>query len=177
MFINPHTAIEEGWVSGISDPETQIQPNAIDFTLDHLYTVDYRETFVISNESKIHRGGEKMETNIEDFWELPNSWYGVYDGMSDVTVKLPEGVVCMLIIRSTLNRNGLFLTSGLYDSGFEGPIGFAIRNGSGPVRIKRGTRVGQIMFIRSESNGLYAGGYNREAGQHWTESEGGKDVE
>ena len=121
------------------------------------------------------RGGKPMKINEAGFWTMPAK--DIFDGMSNVTVKLPEGVACMLIIRSTLNRNGIFLTSGLYDSGFEGPIGFTLRNDSGVAFIKRGTRVGQIMFMSSDSAGLYSGGYNRKAGEHWNESIGGEKSE
>ena len=34
MYISPQVAIDNGWIKGITDPEKQIQPNAIDFTLD-----------------------------------------------------------------------------------------------------------------------------------------------
>jgi len=172
MYINPKTAIEQGWVTGVTDPDKQLQPNAIDFTLDVLFSINENNTFVISEEGKVMRGGGEVDPTIDrasdiPFWNIqPNS---VYDGMSNITVKLPEGVACELIIRSTFNRNGIFLTSGLYDSGYEGPIGFAVHNRSGLAKIAVGTRIGQIKFVASDSAGTYAGGYNHEAGSHWSE--------
>lgn len=177
MYINPKTAIDNGWITH-SDLQTSedwkkyLQPNAIDFTLDVLFSINENNTFVISEEGKTMRGGSKLDTIIDrssgvSAWNIqPNS---VYDGMSKITVKLPEGVACELIIRSTFNRNGIFLTSGLYDSGYEGPIGFAVHNRSGPAKIAVGTRIGQIKFVASDSAGTYAGGYNHEAGSHWSE--------
>jgi hypothetical protein len=67
-----------------------------------------------------------------------------------------------------MNRNGVFLLSGLYDAGFSGSIGFIIYNMAGQALIGVGTRVGQIIFARSDSAGLYAGGYNTDPGQHWS---------
>lgn len=178
MFINPKTAIENGWVSGIHDPEKQVQPNAIDFTLDTLFEVHTENQFVVSEKGKHMRGGAKMnpvpdrrikhETG-EDmlFWHLRDH---LYDGMSDVYVDLPEGVAAMLIIRSTFNRNGVFLTSGLYDSGFKGHLGFILHiRANGMTSIAQGTRIGQVMFVASDSAGMYAGGYNHEAGTHYSE--------
>ena len=104
-----------------------------------------------------------------EFWHLPADC--VVDGMSNITVDLPTGVACELIIRSTFNRNGIFLTSGLYDSGYQGPIGFAVHNRSGKAKIGVGTRIGQIKFVASDSNELYAGGYNHEAATHWTDKD------
>lgn len=172
MFINPNTAIENGWITGITDPEKQIQPNAIDFTLDKLYSIS-DNLFVISEEGgKQMRGGSEMAPVPDrasgiNFWTLQAG--RVYDGMSNISVDLPEGVAAMLIVRSTFNRNGIFLTSGLYDSGYKGHIGFAIHNRSDIARVGVGTRIGQIKFVASDSAGMYAGGYNHEAGSHWSE--------
>lgn len=175
MYINPKTAIENGWITGVTDPDKQIQPNAIDFTLDKLFQIGEAE-FVISEEGKQMRNSWQIEAAPDRgqdsdlaFWTIePNS---VYDGMSNIAVDLPEGVACELIIRSTLNRNGIFLTSGLYDSGYKGAIGFALHNRGALAKIAVGTRVGQIKFVSSDSAGLYAGGYNHEAGTHWTDNE------
>lgn len=172
MFINPNTAIAEGWITGITDPEKQVQPNAIDFTLDKLFNIGEAE-FVISEEGKQMRNSwERLPVPDRgselEFWHLdPHS---VYDGMSNIAVDLPEGVACELIIRSTFNRNGLFLTSGLYDSGYKGAIGFALHNRGASAKVGVGTRVGQIKFVTSDSAGSYAGGYNHDAGTHWTDN-------
>ena len=168
MFINPKIAIENGWITGIVNPEKQIQPNAIDFTLDKLFTINDFNTFIIDEDSKKMRGGVEVNswqgrTTEREYWTIEK---GVYDGMSDIYVDVPDGVACMLIIRSTFNRNGIFLTSGLYDSGFKGHIGFAIHNRGGRAQIGVGTRFGQIIFVESENALQYAGGYNHEAGEY-----------
>jgi len=171
MFINPKIAIEEKWITG-EFSDKSVQPNAIDFTLDKLFTINHEEAFIISEDSKSMRGGEEIEAHYdeENFYEWWPIDIGVsYDGMSDLYVKLPEGVACTLIIRSTFNRNGIFLTSGLYDSGFEGHIGFAIHNMSGPASIAKGTRIGQIMFVQSDSAGMYAGGWNHGNDTHYSQ--------
>jgi len=174
MFINPKTAIDKGWVAGITDPDLQVQPNAIDFTLDTLYGIN-ESVFFIGESGKQMRGGTAMTPSTQwngsetsDYWRLEGG--GVYDGMSDVYVDLPEGVAAMLIIRSTFNRNGLFLTSGLYDSGYKGHLGFALHNRSnGIAMIEPHTRVGQVIFVASDSAGMYAGGWNHEEGTHYSD--------
>lgn len=170
-LISPKVAIEKGWIKGIENPEKQIQPNALDFTIDNLFKIDEDKPFIISEESKTMRGGDKVDP-VEGYWELDG--HSVYDGLSNIYVDLPEGVACKLIIRSTFNRNGVFLTSGLYDSGYKGSIGFAIHNRSGKAFIAPGTRVGQIEFYASDKNGKYEGGWNHEEGTHWSESENGE---
>jgi len=165
MYINPKLALEQGWIDGIVNPDTQIQPNAIDFTIDTLFSIDNSTPFIIDEDHKQMRGGQKVDVDAQGYWIIePNT---VHDALSNIYVNLPEGVAANLIIRSTLNRNGLFLTSGLYDSGFKGNVGFALHNMSGVAKIKPGTRVGQIILTRSDPGGLYAGGYNHEKGTHW----------
>ena len=172
MFIDPRVAIENGWVTGIKDEDVQVQPNAIDFTLDRLFSINGDSTFAIDEEEKIMRGGDEINC-VHDRRTSKKIWHidgGIYDGLSDVFVDLPEGVACLpVIVRSTFNRNGIFLTSGLYDSGYRGHIGFAVHNWLGKARIGVGTRIGQIAFVESAkagmyAGGLYAGGYNHGEG-------------
>ena len=56
-LISPKVAIEKGWIKGIENPEKQIQPNALDFTIDNLFKIDEDKPFIISEESKTMRGG------------------------------------------------------------------------------------------------------------------------
>lgn len=175
MFINPKIAIKEGWVTGIVNEEVQVQPNAIDFTLDRLFTVNVNNEFVISEAGKQMRGGTEYPTYQDrkdpsmSFWTLRNP---IYDGMSNVYVDLPEGVAAMLVIRSTFNRNGLFLTSGLYDSGYKGHLGFILHNrAAGLTKVARGTRIGQVIFVASGTAKMYAGGWNHDQGTHFAEQD------
>lgn len=175
MFINPKTAIERGWIAGNIN-EKHIQPNAIDFTLDTLYKINATDTFIIAESAKLMRKSNQVVheelvhssfvEGTQGWWLQPNS---VYDGTSEFVVDIPEGVAALLIVRSTLNRNGLFITSGLYDSGFKGHIGVAIHNRLGDAFLEKGVRIGQIIFVASENAGVYSGGYNHEKGTHWTE--------
>ena len=170
MFINPKTAIERGWVQGIKNPDKQIQPNAIDFTLDKAFHIEDSREFFVSEQSKVMKGSTPYEphalpTATDDGWGWAIGSGSRIDCLSDIYCDLPGGVSAMLVIRSTLARNGLILTCGLYDSGFRGHIGFLLHNPSRmPAYIAKGTRVGQIIFVLAESAGTYAGGYNHEHG-------------
>ena len=64
-----------------------------------------------------------------------------------------------VITRSTLNRNGIFITSGLYDSGYSGVMAGALHVNVGNAAIKQGTRVGQFLLFEAESLNQYAGSY------------------
>lgn len=194
MFISPQTAIDNGWIrksDGTAIAQAAIQPNAIDFTVDRVfYTVDNGPVarnfkvadVVVDGELKTVKEfpvfaelGAEEDTDPKfdrvPMWKL--SPRATFDILSDYYVELPEGVAAMLVVRSTFNRGGLFVTSGLYDSGYKGNIGAALHNnGSMDAYIGKGVRVGQIIFVSSDSIGSYAGGYNANAGDAWQQAIG-----
>lgn len=193
MLINPREAVNKGWIkfpTWMSEEfkEKCIQPNAIDFTLDRLFNLnkpiitkdpivinnigfnpsyisEIKREFYLTTEqfSQVHFGSDLEST----FLLQPNE---IYDGMSDFIVNVPENICAMLINRSSLNRVGVHLNSGLYDSGFNGSIGFTLSSRHGVVQIAPNTRVGQIMFIQSSSAKQYDGMYNNiPEGEHWND--------
>jgi deoxycytidine triphosphate deaminase len=132
-----------------------IQPNAVDLRLDKVFEIN-DSTFTITNESKIHRGSEEILPDDENFWYLKP---GTYEVVMENIINLSEGEAGWVITRSTLNRNGVFLTSGLYDSGYRGMMAGAMHITCGPLKIKKGTRVGQFLLFKSETLKLYDGDY------------------
>lgn len=173
MFINPNKAIELGWIRGIKNPTKQVQPNAIDFTLDEV--MELGGTAMVSENAKSMRRLRSLplfpEGEPAGLWLLRGQ--AVYDGTSDVYVEVPQGVAAVLFTRSTFARNGVFILSGLYDSGYKGQIGFTIYTIGGEIAIKPGTRIGQIAFMSADSAGTYAGGWNHEQGTHYTDGNDG----
>ncbi len=174
MIINPREAIAAGWITG-DIPEDHIQPNGIDFTVDSVYTqLNTDQTFFLGLESKTHTQWKKYDTfrakhsdGIVDSWFLKAQ--GMYDFSSPLRVQLPaDGVSALLIGRSTLNRNGVFITSGWYDSAFEGQISGMLRTSQANAIIAKGARIGQIIFFKSDAAKAYNGQYQGNAG-HWTE--------
>lgn len=167
MFIDPRIAIDEGWITGIKNPEKQVQPNAIDFTMDKAFFIA-TSPFYITEKTKQMRGGReyppgKVSSIDEPGWEIYAN--EMLDALSDMYVTLPQGVAAVLVPRSTLTRNGLMIANGLYDTGFEGHIGTVVHNlNGGPAFVGQGTRIGQIIFVESKNATVYAGGYNHDAG-------------
>lgn len=170
MFINPNEAITNGWITGIVNPAEQVQPNAIDFTVDHIFELDSEDVAIITKNKKTTsmRAHLPISANELGLWELDG--LKVFDGTSDIYVEVPEGYACIPVFtRSTLTRNGIFLMSGLYDSGFKGHVGFTIYTVGGPALLEPGVRVGQIGFVKAENAGIYAGGWNHQLGTHYTQ--------
>ena len=165
-LLNPRKIVELGIVRGMNS-EKQIQPNAIEMTADRIFKVDGK-TWLLTEDDKEHRESHEIFPNADGVWVLdPNS---VYDVMSNLYTEVPEGMAALVNIRSTLNRAGIRLSTGVWDSGFKGNLGAILHTPSGcEFELGVGTRIAQVLFFASDSEGTYAGGYNLEAGKHWTE--------
>lgn len=75
-------------------------------------------------------------------------------------VNLPYNVFAIWCNRSTLNRRGIMTHTGLWDSGYHGYVGCTIYNMSGKdVTLRKGDRVGQIVFLKGNSASMYNGQY------------------
>lgn len=136
--------------------EGDSQPNAVDLRLDKVYKIK-KDVFEISNEHKKHRGTDyELTPDHQGYFFLEPGSYEVV--MSNI-IHVGENEAGWVITRSTLNRNGLFLTSGLYDSGYHGVMAGVLHVSIGPARIKKGSRVGQFLLFEAESLSSYDGDY------------------
>jgi deoxycytidine triphosphate deaminase len=133
-----------------------IQPNAVDLRLDKVFKIK-NEVFEISNEHKKHRGTEyEIQPDRSGYFFLEP---GHYEVVMENIIKVGNDEAGWVITRSTLNRNGLFLTSGLYDSGYHGVMAGVLHVTVGPARIKKGTRVGQYLSFEAQMLSAYSGSY------------------
>jgi deoxycytidine triphosphate deaminase len=133
----------------------QVQPNAIDLKVDKIFRIESTK-FVISEEQKGHRGSIELIPDEDGFWHLET---GVYEIIMEGEITIGPNEAGFVITRSTLNRNGLFITSGLYDSGYSGVMAGALHVHCGMATIKKGTRVGQFLLFDAESVNQYSGSY------------------
>lgn len=148
-------------INGTSDSQLslvdsdQIQPNATDVRLDKVFKVN-DGMMILEDNYKQHRSTIEVKPDIQGYWILQP---GTYEVVMEGTVTIAEGEAGWIITRSTLNRNGIFITSGLYDSGYSGVMAGAMHVGVGPLKIKQGTRVGQFLLFNSETLHKYNGSY------------------
>lgn len=136
--------------------EGDVQPNAVDLRLGKIFPIK-KEMFEISNEHKKHRGTEaELQPDADGYYLLEP---GEYEVVMENIIHVGENEAGWVITRSTLNRNGLFLTSGLYDSGYHGVMAGVLHVTVGPARIKKGTRIGQYLSFNAEALHSYDGDY------------------
>lgn len=135
--------------------EGDVQPNAVDLRLGKIFKID-DALFQVSNEEKKHRGTTELQPDHEGYYNLPT---GHYEVVMENIINVGEGEAGWVITRSTLNRNGVFLTSGLYDSGYHGVMAGVMHVTVGQARIKQGTRIGQYLSFNAEALHKYDGDY------------------
>lgn len=133
------------------------QPNAVDLRVQDIFALK-DETFVLTDNKKTHRGSQKIEPDENGMFCLEP---GVYEIIMENIVTIPEGYAGWVITRSTLNRNGLHITSGLYDSGYSGVMAGLLHVAHGPAAIEKGSRVGQFLIFEAETLSLYDGDYGQ----------------
>jgi len=135
--------------------EGDVQPNAVDLRVGKVFYIT-TDIFEISNEHKKHRGTIELNPNPDGYFDLLP---GSYEVVMENIINVGEGEAGWVITRSTLNRNGIFLTSGLYDSGYHGAMAGVMHVTTGPARIKQGTRIGQYLSFNAEALHSYDGDY------------------
>lgn len=137
--------------------DDDVQPNAVDLRLGKIFKMS-QSTFIIDEKNKKHRGSFEMQPDQEGYYNLPE---GHYEVVMDNMIVVGDNEAGWVITRSTLNRNGVFLTSGLYDSGYDGVMAGVMHVTCGPMRIQRGTRIGQYLSFNAEALHKYEGSYGR----------------
>lgn len=111
---------------------------------------------VLSEERKQHRGSIENTPNSQGWWTLE---VGHYEVTMQNIIHVGDSEAGWVITRSTLNRNGVFLTSGLYDSGYHGAMAAVLHVTIAPLVIQRGTRIGQYLSFDAEMLHQYDGAY------------------
>ena len=137
--------------------EGDVQPNAVDLRLGKVFKMS-QSTFKIDEKEKVHRGSYEMKPDPLGYFNLPE---GHYEVVMENMIVVGEGEAGWVITRSTLNRNGVFLTSGLYDTGYDGVMAGVMHVTCGPMRIQKGTRIGQYLSFNAEALHSYDGSYGK----------------
>tara|TARA_R110000796_G_scaffold42061_2_gene104255 strand:- start:292 stop:789 length:498 start_codon:yes stop_codon:yes gene_type:complete len=146
-------ANSSSYLSCIQDGD--VQPNAVDLRIGKVFRIS-KNTFEIDENSKTHRGSDPCELNRHGVFNLPE---GHYEVIMENKISVGGDEAGFVITRSTLNRNGVFLTSGLYDTGYEGVMAAVMHVTCGPMKIAPGTRVGQYLSFDAEALHEYDGSY------------------
>lgn len=146
-----------------------IQMNAVDIRVAKFSVIDYydmlysehsNQIFEISEDETKHKYKASIEPELDSngkkFWVLPKGAYE-FDSIHYVTV--PKGYCGYLVTRSSLNRNGILIHSGVFDAGFRGFIGGTLYNFGGMIKVYENTRICQFLMGQAETVKMYDGQY------------------
>lgn len=152
MIINPKKIIGEGIVKNFDEKEA-LQPNSIDLRIKSVREIRNGGSLrLLGKDIK----SQSLEYSYEDIWEFERG--KAYDVEFEEFVEVPESMMAFVTHRSSLNRIGAHITSGIYDSGFKNYIG-AIMRCDADITIQKGTRIATIYFMKAESDHKYNGQY------------------
>ena len=168
MVIDGPTIIDKRYVTfppdSLFDTEEQIQPNGIDLRLVEVKHITGRAA--LPREGRIVGKDVQIDkVPAKDGWFDLHSLNGNYLVEFAEDISVPDGFCATIITRSSLVRVGFDVMSGLWDTGFKGRLGASVRL-KNPVQIQYGARLAQVMFHKSEFNGLrYTGAYQGQTTQ------------
>ena len=132
-----------------------VQQAAVDLRLEKIWGME--GVFTIDEQHKKHRNKVNLNLDSEGYYNLPP---GSYECSFDHDIEIGHDEAAYIITRSTLVRNGVMLTSGLWDPKFSGRGGCCLHVRGGDMRIKPGTRVAQFVTWKvANAQGEYNGDY------------------
>lgn len=143
--------------------EQMIQPNAIDLRIASI-----EELSPTTRPLNLSEGIPKQFVPRNTVPLVNHQWrlYGgrTFDVLSSSSVVVPEGMCGWLVLRSTFARNGCILQSGLYDAGYDGPIGgiLTVPHYLETLTLTPGTRFAQFILAKAETEKLYDGFYGQQ---------------
>jgi dUTP pyrophosphatase len=154
-------ASETPLIEGLEDPEAQIQPNGVDFTLESVWRIEGRGALGQTNAERELAPRRSVEPDLEGWFDLGQ---GAYVIRLRETVRLPLDVMAIGRPRSSLARNGASLHTAVWDAGYVGRSeALLVVYTSHGLRVRRGARMLQMVFMRLDASTTgYAGRYQHE---------------
>lgn len=152
-------------LSGMPDPEAQLQPNGVDLTLASVARFAGSGALGRASASRRLPETEELPFDLAGWLELAP---GPYLVRYNETVNLPDSLMAYSPPRSSLLRAGVTLHGAVWDAGYSGqgagllvvanPLGF---------RLQRDARIAQLVFHRlaAPTAAGYQGAYQGESGR------------
>lgn len=152
-IINPKTILKKKIVTGLLDEEKQLQPNSLDLTIKNATLII--DGGVLTENKKLQ---PRANYSCENMGRFEFEAGKAYDIEFNESIEVPDNVMCFITHRSSLNRIGGQITSGIYDSGFKNYLGATLRTNN-KISIEKNCRIATIYFIKADSAFLYQGQY------------------
>ena len=148
-------------IAPVADLDAQVQPNGMDLTLESVWRLHGIGALGLDNADRTLPDRRPIEPEADGWYTLGP---GTYIIRLAETVALPLDMMAFGRPRSSLLRCGAALHTAVWDAGYRGRSeSLLIVYAEAGVRLERGTRVMQLVFVRLDSfTHAYAGAYQRE---------------
>ena len=143
MIVDPYQIVNDKALLLASG--SKVQQSGIDVTIKSIKEIWHSTPTEIQYSQEISLPSTLLEKRAFDF-------------TCHEFVEVPKNMVALLFIRSTYNRRGAFITTGLYDNGFKNFIGGVLHT-MAPLILEKDARIGQIVFFKTEHTAQYDGSY------------------
>ncbi|RJS73741.1 deoxyuridine 5'-triphosphate nucleotidohydrolase [ANME-2 cluster archaeon] len=156
--INELMRLDPPLVDGMIDPDTQIQVNGCELTVDRVFAFDGRGSIAYDNSERVLPECTELAFDCDGWIDLPS---GSYKIVSSEIVHIPKDMIAIARPRSSLLRCGASVETAVWDAGYEGKSEclLLVFNEYG-FRLKQGARVVQLLFMGlSSGTDGYSGAY------------------
>lgn len=138
--------------------ESDLAQVGLDVRISRLYKLDNTSPARVNEKKRTFSKRSLVEPIDKEYILFPGN---VYEFESDITVAMPANAAGLIIHRSSLLRNGVTVTSGVWDPLFGGNLNGFLFPQAGIVAIGEHERVGQFVVWEASAcsgyNGIYQG--------------------
>lgn len=136
-------AAEPALVEGLSDPDTQVQPNGIDLTVRSVAWLGTLGQVGVSNDDRVLPATRELEWEPDGFMHLAA---GPYLVTANEVLHTPLDLTILFWPRSSLLRSGVAVHTAVVDAGYEGRPQFllSVLNPHG-FRLQHDARIVQLV--------------------------------
>ncbi len=149
-------------VEQMIDPDTQVQPNGIELTLQRVEIHAGAGCIAFDNSERILPQAKAIDFDDEGWIHLPK---GSYKILFNEIVNIPRNIAAIAKPRSSILRCGATVETAVWDAGYSGRSEslLVVYNENG-FNIKKDARVLQLLFFRlgKEVSKGYSGRYQNE---------------
>jgi deoxycytidine triphosphate deaminase len=132
-----------------------VLPNTVVLRLAKIFKLS-ASTFKIDEKELVYRGTFEIKPDAQSYFNLAE---GNYEVIMENELTVGENEAGMISTSVDLIRNGVFLTASLYQSEYEGLVAAVMNVTCGPMRIAKGTKIGNYISFDAEVVKKYQGEY------------------
>ncbi len=132
-------------IENLIDLNTQLQPNGVDLTAQHIEKIVSAGCVDFSNKDRKLSETEKLDFDGDPVFLSP----GAYKVLFNEVIHLPKDIMAIGAPRTSLIRCGVTIETGFWDAGYEGRSEslLVVLNEKG-FYVKRNARILQLVFIK-----------------------------